>query len=617
MPRPVLSHFTAEIQDGGKTMCRPEPLHFTYTFYHKSGTASIERRIIRKGKTRSGRDRERVYCMFWKNKVKYSKRQSLQKGFHVDRYKKIIIITALIGAVLIFWGFFYSREDRYSLEAPETCQILPENVWKGENGTITYEFSFDFSGDSGRCLHFVSDRQSVKVYQNGALIHSLDDGTTAVGRVPGKFYHFVKLPQAESQVLVEIQYHYYHDENIPPVFWLGDRQQMFKERIICALPAAAVYFLTFVIGVMVLLFWGVVRGSLKNSREGFYFAALLIVVGLWFIRGSELVNLLASNHIALSYAGYLLLLQIPILFFCFSVYYWDMKIKPLWENLYFTLCVLNMAVSIGLHVSGIREFKETVFTAHILLLAAFGAMFAGMFLYFRKHGSDYKVKATFFPAVLMLISTVWDFGGFYHNTLDTYRVGGLASLLFVSCVSWSVIYDLSMQLKEGRENAIYKRLAVTDLLTGLYNRNAYESWEQSCQGTIEEIGLAVCDLNNLKYYNDTFGHETGDRCIMDAAGLIREACGREGTCYRIGGDEFLVIWDRKPYSFSSSIEKCLKKLSLLQQDYNQSSEFICMQIACGYAVAEPGDTRTGDLIKRADHMMYRHKRQMKEGTENS
>ena len=598
-------------------MCRPEPLHFTYTFYHKSGTASIERRIIRKGKTRSGRDRERVYCMFWKNKVKYSKRQSLQKGFHVDRYKKIIIITALIGAVLIFWGFFYSREDRYSLEAPETCQILPENVWKGENGTITYEFSFDFSGDSGRCLHFVSDRQSVKVYQNGALIHSLDDGTTAVGRVPGKFYHFVKLPQAESQVLVEIQYHYYHDENIPPVFWLGDRQQMFKERIICALPAAAVYFLTFVIGVMVLLFWGVVRGSLKNSREGFYFAALLIVVGLWFIRGSELVNLLASNHIALSYAGYLLLLQIPILFFCFSVYYWDMKIKPLWENLYFTLCMLNMAVSIGLHVSGIREFKETVFTAHILLLAAFGAMFAGMFLYFRKHGSDYKVKATFFPAVLMLISTVWDFGGFYHNTLDTYRVGGLASLLFVGCVSWSVIYDLSMQLKEGRENAIYKRLAVTDLLTGLYNRNAYESWEQSCQGTIEGIGLAVCDLNNLKYYNDTFGHETGDRCIMDAAGLIREACGREGTCYRIGGDEFLVIWDRKPYSFSSSIEKCLKKLSLLQQDYNQSSEFICMQIACGYAVAEPGDTRTGDLIKRADYMMYRHKRQMKEGTENS
>lgn len=314
----------------------------------------------------------------------------------MDRYKKIIIITGIIGAVLICWGFLYSQADRYGLDVPGTRQIFPEKVWRGENRTITYEFGFDFSRDAGRCLHFVSDRQTVKVYQNGGLIHSLDNGTTAVGRVPGKFFHFVKLSQAESQVLVEIQYHYYHDENVSPVFWLGDRQQMFKERLIHALPAAVIYFLTFVIGVMVLLFWGIVRRELKNSRESFYFSALLIVVGLWFIRGSELVNLLASNHIALSYAGYLLFLQIPILCFCFSIYYWDMKIKLWWENLYFFLCLLNMAVSVGLHVNGIREFKETVFTTHLLLLAAFGTMFAGMFFYFRKHGADYKVKATFF-----------------------------------------------------------------------------------------------------------------------------------------------------------------------------------------------------------------------------
>lgn len=535
----------------------------------------------------------------------------------MDRYKKIIIITGIIGAVLICWGFLYSQADRYGLDVPETRQIFPEKVWRGENGTITYEFGFDFSRDAGRCLHFVSDRQTVKVYQNGGLIHSLDNGTTAVGRVPGKFFHFVKLSQAESQVLVEIQYHYYHDEKVSPVFWLGDRQQMFKERLIHALPAAVIYFLTFVIGVMVLLFWGIVRRELKNSRESFYFSALLIVVGLWFIRGSELVNLLASNHIALSYAGYLLFLQIPILFFCFSIYYWDMKIKLWWENLYFFLCLLNMAVSVGLHVKGIREFKETVFTTHLLLLAAFGTMFAGMFFYFRKHGADYKVKATFFPTMIILVSTAWDFWGFYHNTLDTYRAGGLASLLFVGCVSWSVIYDLSIQLKEGQENAIYKRLAVTDLLTGLYNRNAYERWEQSCQGMLGEIGLAVCDLNNLKYYNDTFGHEAGDRYIVDAAGLIQEACGREGTCYRIGGDEFLVVWERKPDSFPYAIEQCLKKLDLMQQDYNRNSEHICMQIACGYAAAEPGDTRVGDMIKRADGMMYRHKKQLKEFAENS
>ena len=75
----------------------------------------------------------------------------------MDRYKKIIIITGIIGAVLICWGFLYSQADRYGLDVPGTRQIFPEKVWRGENRTITYEFGFDFSRDAGRCLHFVSD----------------------------------------------------------------------------------------------------------------------------------------------------------------------------------------------------------------------------------------------------------------------------------------------------------------------------------------------------------------------------------------------------------------------------------------------------------------------------
>ena len=55
----------------------------------------------------------------------------------------------------------------------------------------------------------------------------------------------------------------------------------------------------------------------------------------------------------------------------------------------------------------------------------------------------------------------------------------------------------------------------------------------------------------------------------------------------------------------------------MQQDYNRNSEYVCMQIACGYAAAEPGDTRVGDMIKRADGMMYRHKKQLKGFAENS
>ena len=55
--------------------------------------------------------------------------------------------------------------------------------------------------------------------------------------------------------------------------------------------------------------------------------------------------------------------------------------------------------------------------------------------------ADYKVKATFFPTMIILVSTVWDLGGFYHNTLDTYRAGGLASLLVVGGVANDKVFN--------------------------------------------------------------------------------------------------------------------------------------------------------------------------------
>ena len=77
----------------------------------------------------------------------------------MDRYKKIIIITGIIGAVLICWGFLYSQADRYGLDVPETRQIFPEKVWRGENGTITYEFGFNFQEmPDGACILFLIGR---------------------------------------------------------------------------------------------------------------------------------------------------------------------------------------------------------------------------------------------------------------------------------------------------------------------------------------------------------------------------------------------------------------------------------------------------------------------------
>ena len=95
----------------------------------------------------------------------------------------------------------------------------------------------------------------------------------------------------------------------------------------------------------------------------------------------------------------------------------------------------------------------------------------------KKHGINYKVILTCIPLPVAVIATLNDYLGFYKHTGGSYKIGGIVILLFLIFISTVTFYELSLQLREGQKNAIYKKLAITDLLTGLSNRNAYETWE--------------------------------------------------------------------------------------------------------------------------------------------
>jgi len=92
---------------------------------------------------------------------------------------------------------------------------------------------------------------------------------------------------------------------------------------------------------------------------------------------------------------------------------------------------------------------------------------------------------------------------------------------------------------------IYNRLeksAITDYLTGLYNRDGFyrkiKTWVEN--KITRDITFLYIDLDNFKYYNDTFGHAAGDRMLQEVAKILRTAADDSGFVTRYGGDEFLV-----------------------------------------------------------------------------
>lgn len=86
--------------------------------------------------------------------------------------------------------------------------------------------------------------------------------------------------------------------------------------------------------------------------------------------------------------------------------------------------------------------------------------------------------------------------------------------------------------------------AVTDLLTGIYNRNGFNLYAGQMLNEAKEnnqnFTLILGDMNNLKYINDTFGHIEGDFAIKSVADAFTNVCSPDMMCFRIGGDEYVI-----------------------------------------------------------------------------
>lgn len=165
-----------------------------------------------------------------------------------------------------------------------------------------------------------------------------------------------------------------------------------------------------------------------------------------------------------------------------------------------------------------------------------------------------------------------------------------------------------------RRLAEYKKFvqaqAFTDDMTGVGNRDAYIDCIKGLNEAIDKgtaaFAVAVFDVNGLKSTNDNYGHECGDRIIMDTAMLIGRVFGRE-RLFRIGGDEFLAVcMDMGEEEMRADIERLEAEI----ERFNREEKRYAMpfSFSCGGTVYRPGeDASFKEVFKRADQAMYKDK----------
>lgn len=152
--------------------------------------------------------------------------------------------------------------------------------------------------------------------------------------------------------------------------------------------------------------------------------------------------------------------------------------------------------------------------------------------------------------------------------------------------------------------------AQNDFLTGLYNRMKCEmdlkkNIEQ-CKKAGTKGAILFIDLDNFKNINDSLGHDYGDALLQEIGAMLQSTTGVRNHCYRMGGDEFVVIVTPEHFSI---LEKILINIST---EFNKSWYLIDSECYCtmsmGIAIFPDNGEDANELIKKSDIAMYDAKR---------
>ncbi|WP_251548749.1 sensor domain-containing diguanylate cyclase [Neobacillus muris] len=152
--------------------------------------------------------------------------------------------------------------------------------------------------------------------------------------------------------------------------------------------------------------------------------------------------------------------------------------------------------------------------------------------------------------------------------------------------------------------------ATIDMLTGVRNRRSgLELLQKEIEGDLPSQGFVLCyiDINNLKMVNDQYGHPAGDDLIKTCCTTINQNICQTDILFRLGGDEFIVIFFKKHLR---DVEQIWQIINLAFQTIQKPYP---ISVSHGLYEYTPGTTATlEEILELADQEMYQYKKQSKE-----
>lgn len=492
----------------------------------------------------------------------------------------------------------------YKINGVET--YLDNDIVQFSYNTPTF-YTLEVTEDmAGKCLEFYTSHIRFYLYLDDELYYTIENGSF-FNHTAGTICNMVNLPSDSVGKTITIEFYNCYDwyKNCEQITFMYGNQfdilkYLFKEEFF----KITISTLLLISGIFALTGGLIFKKYLKNITDVIYLGSLEFFIAVWAMSESNIVRVLVNNPSALNTVCYYSLFIAP-LFCCLYVKnntYGKNVSKKFITFLLFTHCSYIISVTL-LQIFNICDFVRVIRVYHIILIIEVITLCT----YILKQNKNYKSRnrSRYFDFffMILLVGVIVDIISWNLTYSTDMILTSVGLFIYINSIIIRFIKNAINELRINMNAEELKQIAYTDQLTEINNRNAFVSRINSVD--ISNIVIISFDLNNLKYYNDNFGHDKGDLLLKSMALTLKDVFGDD--VYRIGGDEFEAVL------IDTSIDDVWKMLNTFEEkevEFNKSDKGIVLQSAYGVGFYEEGGT-INDILKMADENMYTHKKFLK------
>lgn len=423
--------------------------------------------------------------------------------------------------------------------------------------------------------------------------------------------NFIKIPLESSGKTLKIEIQGCYDSIAYPdiKFFYGEKFDFLVHYIQEDIFNISIELAMLLFSLVVCLISAICLKYKSSVLDMLYLGLFTLTFSLWCLSGTKVVHILFQQPFRILYVNY----------FCFDLTSLFLMLyirgKTYGKNIkkstltYTILAHIMFVVVIGiLQLLNIKDIRETVSCLDIMIAIEVFLICKYNIYYINKNRNTSVLEFLKANVALCSLLVAVIIAVFQYSLTSQFNPAllNLSIFIYVASLVFEAVRDLYTDIELGKQSTELKQIAYTDTLTNLKNRNAFISDTKDL--SLNNLIIIAFDLNSLKYYNDNFGHDMGDKLLIAMADILKNVFG--DRAYRIGGDEFEVIMYN---SNELVVDTLLLKFEQKEKEYNATNNHgIKVQAAYGYcAYNENEDYNINIMINTADKRMYEHKKYLK------